>query len=174
MSNPAFKEFGRENSMQDVKNLWYETRRQAEAQNIGLMSKEDAIATIQDNISPNILNGWFVNADSNYKPLLMDSVASNNGVFNASLNIAYHNYLDGLSGNESPMSFDTWVNTPIQLFRGDRGQKTTTSDIFSSYTPDRSVAESFGSNISSITIKPIDTWGSFQSTGEQEYLIPVE
>ena len=169
MSNPDFKQFGRENGMDAVKDLWYKTRFDAESKNLHEMSKEDAIATVAGNIPENIRDGWFRNADSSYKPKLIDAIASNPGTFNAGLNIAYHNYK---SSTSNPMSFNEWVNTPQTMYRGTRGQSRAKGDVFDSYTPDKKVAQSFGSNIKQIRVKPKNTWGSYQTTGEQEFLIP--
>ena len=73
------------------------------------------------------------------------------------------------------------------MYRGTSGQQNVRSDVFSAWTPDRRVAENFaygrGSGIgsqhggepkiSSMMIRPIDTWGSLQPTGEQEFMVPV-
>lgn len=170
MSNPDFKSFGQENGIGAVRELWYNTRIAAEQKNIHEMSKADAVDMVRDAIPQNVRDGWFRDADSAYKPKVMEAIVSHPGAYNAGLNIAYQNYRD--SNPSNPISFQKWANTPQTLYRGDRGQQTVSSDIFSSYTPDRSVAKSFGSNITSIRVKPIDTWGSYQTTGEQEFLIP--
>ena len=62
--------------------------------------------------------------------------------------------------------------TPITMYRGEYGQKQVASDIFSAYTPDRKIAEKFGDKITEIKIRPIDTWGSYQTIAEQEFLVP--
>lgn len=170
MDNPEFKAFGRSEGIAAVKQMWY--ARQIQNENIHEISKEDAIAIVRDNVPQNIRDGWFRDADSDYKPKLMDAVASNPGTYNAGLNIAYRNYKD--RNPSSAVSFQQWVRTPQTMYRGDVGQRTTKNDIFTSYTPDRSVASGFGSNISTIRIAPIRTFGSYQTTGEQEYLIPVD
>ena len=79
------------------------------------------------------------------------------------------------------------------MYRGDRGQKTVDGDIFLSFTTDKKVAAGFTisdsggghanvkddysnidkSRITTIKIRPIDTYGSYQTTGEQEYLVPI-
>ena len=172
MDNDEFMEFGSENGMKAVRELWYETRAESELSNLHEMSKEDAIDAVRDAISGSTLDGWFRDADSRYKPRLIDSVMSNPGTLNAGMNIAYHNYLD--SNPSNPMSFNKWLRTPQTMYRGDAGQRTIDADIFLSFTPDRKTAEGFGSNITTRQIRPIDTWGSFQTTGEQEFLIPVK
>ena len=67
---------------------------------------------------------------------------------------------------------------PQTLYRGHRGQQTVKSDLFSAYTPDRKMAEKFMSSdgkgkLETIQIKPIDTWGSYRTTAEEEYFVPA-
>lgn len=133
------------------------------------ITKEEAIEVVKNNIDQNTLNGWFVNADSEYKERIETAVLDNKELRNAGLNIAYHNYKE--SGND--ISFDEFINKEQKMYRGERGQETLKSDVFKSYTPDKNVALKFGNDISEISVKPIDTLGSFQTTGEYEYLIPT-
>lgn len=170
MSNPDFKQFGRDNGMDAVKNLWRDTRISAETKNLHETGIEEALGTVRNSIPDGQLHDWFVEADSGIKPALVDSILSNPGTLNAGMNIAYYNYKQSTS---SPMSFTKWVNTSQTMYRGERGQGTVKSDIFKSYTPDRSVAQEFGGSISSIRIKPKDTLGSYQTTAEQEFLVPA-
>ena len=134
------------------------------------LSLEEAIQTVRNNIGQNVLDGWFVDADSDYKPALEEAILGNKDVRNAGLNIAYHNYI---AETGSDMSFGDYLNTNLVLYRGTNGQSTTGNDVFSSYTTNKSVAESFGSSISSISVTPLDTLGSYQTTAESEYLVPV-
>lgn len=170
MSNPEFKKFGQENSMDDVRQLWYEKRASVELENVHEMDIGDAVDQVRDAIPSNVSAGWFRNADSDYKPKLMDAVMSNPGTLNAGMNIAYNNYKNSTN---NPQPFDKWVRTPQTMYRGSTGQSTVGNDIFMSYTPDKSVANKFGGNTLTIRVRPIDTWGSYQTTAEQEFLIPV-
>lgn len=172
LSNPDFMALGREEGMDAVKDLWYQTRTEAELASLHEISKEDAINAVRDAVSQSTLDGWFRDANSEYKPRLVDSILSNPGTLNAGMNIAYQNYLDSAPSN--PMSFNKWAKTPQTMYRGEYGQSTVKSDIFTSYTPDRSVASSFGGKLSSIKVRPIDTLGSYQTTGEYEFLVPVK
>ena len=51
-------------------------------------------------------------------------------------------------------------------------------DLFSAFSPSKKVAEKFatGENakIEEIQVRPIDTWGSYQTTTEEEYLVPAK
>ena len=171
MSNPQFKSFGQTQGMAAVKQLWYKKRTAEERKNIHEMSTDEAIEAVRSAIPASVLDGWFRDANSDYKPKLAESIFSNPGTMNAGLNIAYQNYLDSTPAN--PMSFAKWVKTPQTMYRGDYGQKQIASDIFTSFTLDKSVAQSFGDHLTTRKIKPIDTWESYQTTGEQEFLIPV-
>lgn len=159
------------NNMQSLRNFWVEQKMNgftsADAHEV---PKEDAINTIRENIGQNTLDGWFVNADSGYKQKLETAILNNKEVRNAGLNIAYQNYKDQTG---SGASFDEFVNTELTMFRGDRGQKAVKDDVFMSFTTDKNVASGFGGNITEIKIKPINTLGSYQTTGESEYLIPT-
>lgn len=169
LRNPDFMTFGRTHSMEEVKDLWREKRLDQELGDIHEIPIEDALTQIRGSIRENALAGWFRNADSDYKPEIVDSTLSNPGTLNAALNVAYYNYTNFTS---NPKSFDSWLKTPQTMYRGTHGQKTIESDVFDAYTPDRSIAEKFGSNISSIKIRPIDTLGSFMTTAEQEFMVP--
>lgn len=174
LSNSDFMSFGRDHSMDEIKDLWRQKRTSVELKDIHEMSLDDAIDQIQDTIPSSVMSGWFRNADSEYKPILTDYILSNPGTLNAGMNIAYNNYK---SGNSNPKSFNDWVKTPQTMYRGTHGQKTVASDVFDSYTPDRSIANKFadydGGSVQSIRIRPLDTWGSFQTTPEQEFLVPA-
>lgn len=182
----SFKEFQKANfdemkrlhkqgGMQAVRDAYIETAVANESRNAHQISIDDAIADVREAIPDNIHRGWFVSADSGYKPKLVESIMQKEGALNAGWNIAYQNYLDfGVTDGEKPKSFEKWLNTPITLYRGTHGQGTVKSDEFSAYTPDVNIAKKFGDNITTIKIKPIDTWGSYQTNGEQEYLVPAK
>jgi len=181
--------------MEAIKDLWYEKRAQEELKNIHEMPIEDAIDQIRDSVSAQTISGWFRNADSEYKPKLMDQIMANPGTLNAGLNIAYENYKNDMQiKGQNPQSFEKWAVTPQTMYRGDRGQNTVGGDIFLSFTTDKKVAAGFTlsdsgsavanvkddfsnidkSRITTVKVRPIDTWGSYQTTGEQEYLVPIK
>lgn len=191
LANSEFKQFGRINGMDAVKELWYQKRASEELKKIHEIPVEEAVNTIQSNIEASTMTGWFRAGDSDYKPRLVDQIMQNPGTLNAGLNVAYQNYKNNMQANgKTPQSFNKWVNTPQTFYRGERGQKNVKSDIFKAYTPNKEIAARFtvsdsGSAshvtvnsanrklIKKIKVKPIDTWGSYQTTGEQEYLIPI-
>lgn len=174
INKDSLKDIGKKGGWDAVREEWIDTRLKTELKNVHEISSEKAIEQIRDSISTSTLDGWFRNADSEYKPRLIESILSNKGTLNAGLNVAYQNYKNSLGKNEKPLKFNKWLNTPQTLYRGDRGQKTVEGDIFMSYSLDINVAKKFGSNITKKRIKPIDTLGSYQTTGEQEYLIRVK
>ena len=168
--NPDFMAFGRENGTAAARDLWLAKRAEVERQNLHEISNEEAIATIRTAVPDNVRSGWFRSADSDYKPAVAEGILTTEGGLNAAYNIAYNNYK---ASNKNPMPFNKWLRTPQTMYRGDTGQQTVQSDIFTSYTPDINIAKGFGSNITTKKIRPIDTWGSAQTTGEQEFLIPT-
>ena len=176
LKNPEFMRFGREaRDMDTVKQLWREKRAQAEAADFHETTIEEAIKTTRDAIPDQTHAGWFRNADSSIKPKLMDFILQEHGVLNAGMNIAYYNYVSDMKMQDKPaLSFKKWLRTPQTLYRGDRGQKRVAGDVFASYTPDKRIAEKFGDNITQIRVRPIDTWGGYQTTGEQEFLVPIK
>lgn len=194
-NNPEFKKFGQENGMEGAEELWRQKRTQSELKNVHEIPIEEAIKTVRDNVDENVLSKWFRNADSDMKPKLLQYILRNEGTLNAGLNIAYDNYKHQMEiEDKTPLPFKKWLTTPMEMYRGTRGQQAVRSDIFTSYTPDKKVAAGFTlsnsgggvalvkpdfsnvdmSKIHTIKVRPIDTWGSYQTTGEAEYLIPSE
>ena len=169
------KEYVKANKMSGLKKLWHEQRIAKHKQGIRKISIEEANATTRRAIPENVLDGWFRSGNSGYKPRLADAIAKDPDVINAGMNVAYHNYVN--ANPESHLPFDEWLNTPQKMYRGTHGQNTIDEDIFSAYTPDRKVAEkhagkSGDARIEEIEVKPIDTLGSYQTTVEQEFLVP--
>lgn len=176
MSNPEFKAFGRRSdvTMDDIGVLWADKRVREESRTLHEIPIEEAVRTLNDNIERSTLDGWFRNADSGYKPKLVESMARNPGVYNAAMNIAYYNYsYASKSEGRSVVPFKQWLTTPQRMYRGDHGQRTVQGDWFSSYSTDRKIAQKFGSNMTERVVRPIDTWGSYMTTAEQEYLVPM-
>ena len=194
LSNPKFKKFGQDNSMGAVQQLWYEMRRQREIKHLHEIPIEEAIQTVRDNIQQSHISGWFRNGDSGYKPRIAEQMFGNSGVWNAALNMAYHNYKDAIETDNikhhtenKPLPFNRWLTSSQKVWRGTSGQKLIDDDVFTSFTTDERVAENFahgkgsaaGSThggepkIESRIIRPIDTWGNLQTNGEFEFLIPI-
>lgn len=132
------------------------------------LSKEQTVETIRKNLDDLNPDMWFVNADSNYKPRIVNRILERKELRNAGLNLAYQNYKDV---NDDALSFNDFLNTEMKMYRGHRGQKTIESDWFDSYTPKREFAELFGNKIKTISIKPKDTLGSYTTNAESEYLV---
>lgn len=173
----------------DPKGLWRSIRLKKEQENLKELSVDEAYDLIDKAIPHNYISGWFRNADSDYKPKILDLALSNKGVVNAMLNVAYFNYrwqyeryseynkkwIPFPDVNQSgKLSFSEWVNKPITLYRGTRGQRTVKSDLFDSYSPDINIAKKFAGNdgkVESIKIAPSQTLGSMFTNGEQEILV---
>ena len=185
-NNKAFMQYGRDYSIEAIEQL-HHTMRHKNALKQGMYETkiEDAISQVRDTIKASHISGWFKEANSDYKPRIAEQLLSNPKTLNAAYNIAYENYKND-SKTKNPLPFKEWLVTPITMYRGTSGQKDVRSDVFSAWTTDKRVAENFaygtggksGSQhggapkIDSIKIRPIDTWGSLQTTGEQEFMVP--
>lgn len=165
---PILKENGiRSNAV--AKEEWVKKRMQYQQNSLHVVSKEDAIRTISGSIPDQSMRSWFVSADSDAKPKILEAIMRKDDVWNAGLNISWRNYVE-TTGKD--ISFETFLTKPIKMYRGTRGQMEVESDVWVSFSFDRKIAESFGTEIEEITIRPIDTWGSFQTTAEGELLVP--
>lgn len=176
-------------SMEDIKQEWYQLRHDTEIKNLKEQDIEKSINTVTENIRSSALTGWFRSANSDYKPEIADSILSKDGTLNAGLNIAYYNYRwqyerysefygrwvphEGVD-QSTKLSFSEWLKTPQTMYRGTHGQNTVSSDVFLSYTPDKDMASRFGTDIDTIQISPIETWGNYQTTGEKEFLVSAK
>ena len=159
-------------SLKDMRKYWVEQKTKDFTENdIKKITKEKAIDIVKNNINNSTLDGWFKNADSSYKEKIETIVLENKELRNAGLNIAYNNYIENTNEN---ISFKDFVNKEITMYRGERGQQTISKDVFKSFTTDKKIAEKFGNNISEMKIRPIDTLGSYQTTGENEYLVFID
>lgn len=165
-----------------TKETWYETRHGEEIKHLHDMTVEDAVATARQSIPSNVHEGWFRSANSGYKEKLVNSILQNPGTLNAGYAIGYYNYtthFDAQSGEKVPLTFKQWLTTPQTMYRGTYGQGTYKADIFSAYTPNKEIAQKFlnegaGGKLETIQIRPIDTWGSYQTTYEEEFLVPAK
>ena len=135
-----------------------------------IASSYESADTVRELIPYSYLKGWFVEADSAYKPKIMEIIFKNNKLRDAGASIAYNNYIEF---TESKISFNDFMSTPITLYRGtNAGDKTVDLDYWESFSFDKKMAEAFGSKIEKITVKMSDTLGAFQTTAEHEILVP--
>lgn len=132
------------------------------------LTKEDAIAIIREKIPDNLLEGWFRKGDSEYKPLLEQAVMSDDEIRNAALNIMWSNFKE-FSGKD--IGFEEFLNSEIPMYRGKNSENYTEYDDLLSFSFDPKVAEKFGKYVLETLIKPIETIGSLQTTGEAEALV---
>lgn len=148
--------------------LWKEARQQFYKFEPVELTKEDAINIIREKIPDNLLEGWFRKGDSEYKPLLEQAVMSDDEIRNAALNIMWSNFKE-FSGKD--IGFKEFLNSEIPMYRGKNSENYTEYDDLLSFSFDPKVAEKFGKYVLETLIKPIETIGSLQTTGEAEALI---
>ena len=132
------------------------------------MSLEDACDVIRTKLPRNISSGWFREADSEYKSKIENLAITDDDLRNAALNIAWNNYKNFSGKNISLRDF-AYSNIPV--YRGKNSEKYVTGDDVLSFTFDKNVAEKFGKHVLETMIKPIQTIGAYQTTGESEIFV---
>lgn len=187
------KEMYKKDRNLDMEGLWYETRAEIEKQNLKEMDVGEALDIVRDMLPQNIRDGWFRSANSDYKPKIANAILSRPGGLNATLNVAYNNYRYQFErysevyekwiphewvDQSKKLSFNDWLKTPQTFYRGDHGQTSVQSDVFSAYTPNKEMAEKFfnegaGGKLTETQIRPMDTWGSVYTNVEEEYMVPA-
>lgn len=169
-----------------VEDLYYEAqeaRLNQLAQNAKEIDYDEAFRIINDNIRQSDGRGWFVDANSDYKPRIFSAIMSNPEVLNAGWNVAYMHYKwqveenNRNGGNQKTLSFRQWLRTPQTYYRGSTSDRMVSSDRWVSYTNRQSIANRFatqaeGARVSYMKIRPMETLGSYQDTGEAETFIP--
>ena len=158
------------NNIRDARVKYNQTK--LDSQQITSVNLEKAVDNIRNKIPWNVRDGWFTKADSNYKVKLNDIIVNDPEIRSSGLAIAYDGF-KRYSGRD--LNFQEFLETELTLYRGTRGQKTVSADdeTFMSYSYDKSIANKFGKNIETITIKAKDTLGMYQTTGEYEILVPT-
>ena len=147
------------------------TMMQSAVSNIHKVDEQTAVDIIRDKIPNGTLNAWFVDADSSAKPKILEYILGDTEVLNSGWNIAYRNFYETVGNRET--TFEEFMSTPIKMYRGTKGQKEVKDDVWVSFSMDKKIAEKFGDSVEEITIKPLDTWGAYQTTAEAEMLIPI-
>ena len=165
-----------EGGSEAIDSEFYKFRLNQSTKDIHEVSKEDADATVYDNVRQSMYDGWFRAADSSYKPYLVSRMVSSPEMRNAGLSLAYENYKNN---TKDPLPFEEFLYTPIKMYRGGHGQNHTEDDVFSAYTFDRKTAERFAgqsddATVTEAEIRPIDTYGSMRAVGEAEIWVPRE
>lgn len=160
--------------MPAVHNEFYKYRLADTSKNLHEVTTDEAGEAISSHVSQSIKDGWMREANSAYKPKLVQSILSSDESRNAALNLMYENFK--YYNPDTKTSFEEFLDTPVTMYRGGHGQKHTKDDIFSAYSFDRKVAEKFageGGNIYTAKIRPIDTYGSLSTNGESEIFVPT-
>ena len=137
-----------------------------------LMDDVKADNVLAEKMPRNVFLGWFREADSNYKPRVIDSIISTPETRTAALSIMYENYRQLV---DDTLSFEDFLTTPVKMYRGGHGQKHMKEDIFSAYSFSKSTAQKFAGNDGNVyeaEIRPIDTWGSVTTNKESEIMVP--
>lgn len=174
-ARPIYEEKG----MEGVEDEWYKTRLRNSTKNLKEIGDDEIDRILDKYVSQATARMWLVEYNNDIKPKLVQELTANSEVRNACLNIMYENYKD--TGGE--LSFKDFLLTPIKMYRGGSGKEYKKASAFSSYTLDRKAAEKFKNGptghepekdgeIYEAEIRPIDTYGSLNTSGEMEILVP--
>jgi hypothetical protein len=151
---------------------YYEFKTNKSTKDLDLIDDRTADEVLFDALGKNAYHGWFIEANSGYKPRIASAILSTPETRNAALSIMYKNYQE-LVGKD--IDYKTWLNTPIKIYRGNHGKDRRETDVFVSYTFNKATAEKFRSGegkLEELMIKPIDTWGSVSTNTESEIMVP--
>ncbi|MBQ6679537.1 MAG: hypothetical protein IJM76_05885 [Lachnospiraceae bacterium] len=173
-------------AMLAVEDEYYKHRLNACTKDLKEITRKEADEILYDNLRQSTVDGWFRAYNHEYKPGHVWQMTRSPEVHNAALNVMYDNYKWYCKDrNLEPPSYEEFLVTPIKMYRGGSGKEYKKAAVFSSYTFDKKVAESFtGSQVGmghaydpngvvyEAEIRPIDTYGSVFHNGESEILVP--
>lgn len=120
---------------------------------------------------------WFQGQSDNAKSRIVREIIENKDIQNALMSNYYNIYKEKTGFNGS---FDEFINKKITLYRGENPLKDKLPKGFEAYTLYKDVATSFAKRnngeVSTITIKPRDTYGAvdYIMGTEVEVLVPTE
>ena len=172
-----------EEGMEGVEDEFFKVRLNDCTKDFKEISDEEIDRILDENVDDRIATLWLRNYEHEVKPKLVYELTQNSDVHNAALNIMFENYKTSKQGEEKPLSFQEFLTTPIKMYRGGSGKEYKKAGAFSSYTFDKDVAERFKNGptgheapregvIYEGLIRPIDTYGSLNTSGEAEIFVP--
>ena len=149
------------------------------------ISESEAHEIIFDNVPRNVYDGWYREYNSPYKTRLEDIALHNDEVRNAALNLSWHNYREHIGED---IAYKDYLYKDIEVYRGKPGgaeaERYVEGDQIMSYSFDKKIAQGFAVQggtgtrnitgnepVQTATIRPIDTIGSFNGTGELETFV---
>lgn len=157
-------------AIEKIENKWKDLHYEDSAKDLKSISEQNAVDIARDGISDADRKGWFVNADSDYKPKIEQKIITDSELRNASLNMAHRVYQE-TTGKDVP--FDKFVNSEIEVYRGGNFEYID-NDVFVAYSFSKDIAKSFGKKgqkIETLRVKVKDTLGSLQTDGEAELMV---
>ncbi len=165
-----FKNYlGQSFSREGYEKLWKEARAEFAPKFEPVeITKEDAIEVIREKVPDNILDGWFRDGNTEYKAKLEQLAMSDDDIRNAALNIMWSNFKE-FSGKD--IGFAEFLQSEISMYRGKNQENYVAGDETIAFTFDKKVAEGFGKYVLETLVKPIETIGAYQTTGESEALV---
>ena len=146
---------------------------QAETPEYHPISLEEITEKINGSFRENILQGWFGQADPEYKKLIAREISNDEELQNATLNMFHKNVESWMKREE--IDFEEFLDTPITIFRAGEVHE----DVeFTSFTIHEDMAgiqsqNQEGEEVHTITITPRETYGMFNDLSEGEVLVPT-
>lgn len=178
---PIFEEKG----MDGVKEEWLKARLQNATGNLRRISDQETDEILQNGIDKGVASMWITEYDPGVKEKLAHQLTKNSEIHNAALNVMYKNYQYHCKAQgKEALPFEDFLVTPVKMYRGGSGKEHKKALAFSSYTFDRAAAEKFKASneghgratddgvIYEAEIRPIDTFGSLNTSGEMEIFVP--
>ena len=178
---PIFEEHG----MDGVKEEWLKARLQNATGDFRRISDEETDEILQNGIDSGTARMWITEYDPGVKEKLAHQLTKNKEIHNAALNVMYKNYQYYCKTNGAEaLPFEDFLVTLVKMYRGGSGKEHQKALAFSSYTFDRAAAEKFKASneghgratddgvIYEAEIRPIDTFGSLNTSGEMEIFVP--
>ena len=181
-TRPIYKE----GKMDAVEDEWFKTRLQECTGDFKRLTDDEIDEIFESSVNRNAVRLWVQEYDHEIKPKIVRDLTADKAVHNAALNVMYDNYCSYMRNAEKkePLSFEKFLVTPIKMYRGGSGKEYKKAGAFSSYTFDKGVAEGFKDNVFGFgsrdadgvvyeaEIRPIDTYGSVNTSGEMEIMVP--
>ena len=171
--------------MQAVEDEYYKTRLSMCTEGLKEIDNDEAYGTLLDEIDPGVRQQWMMEYNHEIKPRFVYEMTKSPEVHNAALNVMYANYKDNCKDEKKePLSFEDFLVTPMKMYRGGSGKEYKKASPFSSYTFRKEVAEKFKASetghgeasddgvVYEAEIRPIDTYGSINNSGEMEVFVP--
>jgi hypothetical protein len=157
-------------SISQLEKFWKQARYEKDV-DFHEISKDEAQKIFNDKLTPGLAHQWYGPAKFAVKDQLENEILQDDEVRNAAMSYMYYLYQHRLSSkykNPNVKTFDDFLNTEFELYRGDDSPLIYGDESKLSFSWSNSVADGFDGNIGTIKLKPKDTIGNAGSIHESE------